>query len=1325
MEVDVSLQNSFGGGADLRIQVYTMPGAYRSFIHTPDDWTILADTTAVQVPEGGILIPAQDFDTISLPAQQVRSFYVAMNGAYLDSRSFGLDKTGEIDADLGPLLIYTGAGAQSKFPEKLDTTIAPKFSGVFHYSSTLASCDAKTVQTTVEYMFNVEGSVPFGSADPLAPVTQTYIDNMLSSGLLVDFATYHQLQRIDVPYTRTSARSTTCSENCYSTTVAVTFEHATSLTPGDLYEVLYGDLSLFSVIVGEALERVVVYSGPVLFETTFTFVLNGVPSDTTMNDRQLSYFQQQLRALLNEGTRVGVYTVEVTDQTLPLPDKTVLHVAGTISGAGERSSTSSVTDSLDEIVVQQGGRLPRNLLYGVLRSSSMEREDAAFFRDISSVGWSADPVELEDIVVPTMAPSLAPVADPAGNVVDVAATVGKGLDSLSDSAKDADAGTWFLVGVISSAAFLLGIVIVLLTRCHASRSMLRVTPKGKKIPNESTRTKSTAGDESKHKPSQRLGDSCNLDNSHQGPCASPRPMRRVTRSHSMNGPLYANDGARGSSTDPFPELSFSANSQRQPSSPCGRSGSLRSQPIRSPSHASMRSQNSWRVGPPKQQQHPLVSPQRTFSRQPVSKAQLMTTVRLASPKATPRPMTRNPSFGNTASLQRFPPTFNRSGDLSYDGQNSSPNFRAFSPGRPGPKPRIQRQNSLDYGHPKQQHQQRQHPLVSPQRAFNQKTKIGNQNVQIKQLACPPESSRPISRESSFDSVSMEQVGNIDYPARDIQRGTSGSPANSCPSRSYPSPMHRHPKLDLAQASPSPMIVSSPVGRRTPGLARASPVRARSSSTSTTGRSPSFRATPQRSLSTNLSQPNRIPTPQQSNLNGTHTPVRSSIARPASRSGSIGCIPPRNGSLRPPIRRSASLDLSAAPASPGKSVPQKQLHGSFSSLASNNVRRIQAMASPHQRGKPLVRSPQHQSQRLTPMGPSMGTPSSRPGNGNFRPPISRSSSMAPSHTPASPDKSFSHQKQHGNLSMVTTGNVRPPQAMVSPHQRDKQLVGSPQRKNVRPVAVGSSMAVPSSRPGSKGNSTNNGNFRAPITHSLSMDLSHAPASPGRHQRQSQQRRSSSHRDPPNRVRSGSLTGDDFRPQSIQESKRPVEAVDSSQQRGNQHNRTPKYAVRQQSADGSCDIPRQTPSNELMSQSKGNRKTLVRRNSADSETQQEKIVNPESSSQPHQGREPHSHKSTEPFTATTLQPATRKSPQRISEPRKPTTLPRRSSCEPHQVQESSQQATEPGKAKRAPSGDSLVGQQTLARSPVRQRLAQAPSGSHRKQSARPQREDVTPQ
>jgi hypothetical protein len=152
LDVHLDLVNNDG---DLAVEVYTLEGSFADKFDQPDAWQLIAQTDLVVAPEGfGAIVPVQDFHAVDILARGRRSFYITMNGPFLDSNVNGLQKTGDIQMRDDDIQLLVGAGLnQYKFPAELDRVVHPMFSGVIHYQKSFDCQDNKAASTSVSFQF--------------------------------------------------------------------------------------------------------------------------------------------------------------------------------------------------------------------------------------------------------------------------------------------------------------------------------------------------------------------------------------------------------------------------------------------------------------------------------------------------------------------------------------------------------------------------------------------------------------------------------------------------------------------------------------------------------------------------------------------------------------------------------------------------------------------------------------------------------------------------------------------------------------------------------------------------------------------------------------------------------------------------------------------------------------------------------------------------------------------------------------------------------------------------------------------------------------------
>lgn len=197
-------------GQDLGIEVYTLMDGYSALYNVSSAWTPVASTNAVPVPGGkGVLIPVQDFSMIAMQPNELRSFYIAMNGQFLDSTADALVQAGEEHIQNDVLSVDVGNGfSKGKF-SSFDNTIDPKFSGIFHYEEAGILCDdSATLKTAVDYIFMVNAS----GLDPSVISKCTDETETFFNGQIDDDNGFLREQKLKYQLSQTSAPSSSASE---------------------------------------------------------------------------------------------------------------------------------------------------------------------------------------------------------------------------------------------------------------------------------------------------------------------------------------------------------------------------------------------------------------------------------------------------------------------------------------------------------------------------------------------------------------------------------------------------------------------------------------------------------------------------------------------------------------------------------------------------------------------------------------------------------------------------------------------------------------------------------------------------------------------------------------------------------------------------------------------------------------------------------------------------------------------------------------------------------------------------------------------------------
>jgi hypothetical protein len=155
LTLELDLQMDYA--TDLSVEIYTIEGEYKKHINAIDQWQLLARTQAIPYPgrkNKVAIIPVMMFTPVTIASKQKRSFYVTMNGPYLDHTVYALQQTGDLHTRSPDLDVFVGSGFSGlRFPDSgIDTTVDPQFAGVIHYRKN-EGCDTRFVNTSVEYQF--------------------------------------------------------------------------------------------------------------------------------------------------------------------------------------------------------------------------------------------------------------------------------------------------------------------------------------------------------------------------------------------------------------------------------------------------------------------------------------------------------------------------------------------------------------------------------------------------------------------------------------------------------------------------------------------------------------------------------------------------------------------------------------------------------------------------------------------------------------------------------------------------------------------------------------------------------------------------------------------------------------------------------------------------------------------------------------------------------------------------------------------------------------------------------------------------------------------
>lgn len=188
-------------------------------------WTQIAGTKAIPIPElESALIPVQDFETIVMGADELRSFYITMKGPFLDTFSAAMDERGSLDRDFEAFQLDVGGGlSEYKFPAAFDDILHPKFAGVIHYQES-ADCvsSPETMDIVVKFDFLLDVyELDEATFKEVATVVKDMLEDEISKpdGLLKEAVAQHGLLLVEDP---TSALPSQPLRKCATSSVVDT-----------------------------------------------------------------------------------------------------------------------------------------------------------------------------------------------------------------------------------------------------------------------------------------------------------------------------------------------------------------------------------------------------------------------------------------------------------------------------------------------------------------------------------------------------------------------------------------------------------------------------------------------------------------------------------------------------------------------------------------------------------------------------------------------------------------------------------------------------------------------------------------------------------------------------------------------------------------------------------------------------------------------------------------------------------------------------------------------------------------------------------------------
>ena len=301
----------------LEVEIFTKPNGFIEDMSNEDAWTKVADAKAKPRPNGnGVVVSDVDFDPIVLQAMQRQAMYIQMKGPWIDVRAEALDKTGESQKQTDDMVIFVGAGLDSRFADHVSTSIDPQFSGVIHYRKRVP-CE-QGILTRVEFPLLI-GHVP----NPVfLGLLQDALDEIVQEQLLKaahfrDMVTDFALRFGQATEIETVSSDIECPEEWeYCPTLflngILALRHDDKLRPGQLRFQVY---RAAAAIVGELRKKIalleIIYIGPQPSAASFHMTFVGAPDELLHED--VDFFEQANTMFLDTNIKEKSDGIQILD----------------------------------------------------------------------------------------------------------------------------------------------------------------------------------------------------------------------------------------------------------------------------------------------------------------------------------------------------------------------------------------------------------------------------------------------------------------------------------------------------------------------------------------------------------------------------------------------------------------------------------------------------------------------------------------------------------------------------------------------------------------------------------------------------------------------------------------------------------------------------------------------------------------------------------------------------------------------------------------------------------------------------------------------------
>jgi hypothetical protein len=299
IEFDVRVEEA----ASLDVEIFTKAESFTEDMSDETAWTKVADTQAKVTPDGtGVMISEKDFTPIAMQSLQRRAIYIQMKGPWIDVKAEALDKTGELQKQTKEMVVFVGAGINSRFSSEIDPLVDPQFAGRIHYRRSFPCSEG--ILTKISFPLLI-GQIP----NPfLIGLLQETLDEILETKILkvadvVELVSQFNLRFGETTQIDTFSSDITCPNDwsyCPSVVIdaSLKLRHDDGLRPGQLRFQIY---RLTEAIIRELQARLeldeVMYLG--LQPTAASFVMTIDPAPDTSLERDIEFFEESTTNYLN------------------------------------------------------------------------------------------------------------------------------------------------------------------------------------------------------------------------------------------------------------------------------------------------------------------------------------------------------------------------------------------------------------------------------------------------------------------------------------------------------------------------------------------------------------------------------------------------------------------------------------------------------------------------------------------------------------------------------------------------------------------------------------------------------------------------------------------------------------------------------------------------------------------------------------------------------------------------------------------------------------------------------------------------------------------